>query len=89
MARYPLSSLIIAFLSLAKLGFSAAVDFSRCRCFPGDACWPGVGDWANLNRSIEGGLIATVPIGSPCHNPTFDAAQCKSIQENWTQPSLQ
>ena len=77
---------LIFFLTLLHLKFSAAL---QCRCFPGEACWPTSADWTNLNSSVDGRLIATIPIGSPCHDPTYDAARCLAIQEKWFDPSEQ
>ncbi|KAK6211538.1 isoamyl alcohol oxidase (FAD binding domain-containing protein) [Colletotrichum tabaci] len=54
-----------------------------CKCFPGDACWPATAQWNALNTTVGGNLIATVPLGSPCHDPTYDAAVCASLQSQW------
>ena len=58
-----------------------------CRCFPGDACWPSQLLWQNLNSSLHGRLIATVPLGSPCHDPVYNATICKSLRANWREPT--
>ncbi|KAK2049429.1 FAD binding domain-containing protein [Colletotrichum somersetense] len=58
----------------------AAAD---CKCFPGDSCWPATAQWDALNTTVGGNLIATVPLGSPCHDPTYDAATCASLQSQW------
>lgn len=64
----------------------------RCRCFPGDACWPSLADWGSFNKTLGGKLIATVPIASPCHNSfpgvSYDADKCAEIQGNWARPQL-
>ncbi|KAK1981821.1 FAD binding domain-containing protein [Colletotrichum cereale] len=54
-----------------------------CKCFPGDSCWPVTEQWNALNTTVGGNLIATVPLGSPCHDPTYDAATCASLQNQW------
>ncbi|KAK2008927.1 FAD binding domain-containing protein [Colletotrichum eremochloae] len=56
---------------------------SDCKCFPGDSCWPAKAQWDALNTTVGGNLIATVPLGSPCHDPTYDAATCASLQSKW------
>ncbi|KAI1288978.1 FAD binding domain protein [Xylaria venustula] len=65
---------------------------AQCRCFPGDECWPSAADWASLNQSAHGALIATVPIASPCHDTfrgiDYDAKKCAYIQANWPRPEL-
>ena len=60
-----------------------------CRCFPGDACWPSQAEWASLNSSVDGRLIATIPLASPCHDPNHNAALCTSLQQNWFLPQQQ
>ncbi|KAK2053783.1 FAD binding domain-containing protein [Colletotrichum caudatum] len=54
-----------------------------CKCFPGDSCWPATAQWDALNTTVGGNLIATVPLGSPCHDPTYDAATCASLKSQW------
>ena len=60
-----------------------------CRCFLGDDCWPSPDTWSTLNDSIHGNLVATVPLGAPCHDPLYNAAVCKSLQQNWLEPEQQ
>lgn len=62
---------------------------SNCRCFPGDPCWPSQDVWAKFNESVDGRLVATVPLGTPCHDPNYNAAECKTLSEQWTDPALQ
>lgn len=71
---------------LALVGASQA---SKCRCLPGDACWPSTAVWNSLNSTVGGQLIATVPIGSPCHDPNYDADVCAELQDEWSLPQLQ
>ncbi|KAG4441556.1 hypothetical protein IFR05_002941 [Cadophora sp. M221] len=61
---------------------------ASCHCFPGDACWPSASSWSKLNSTIGGRLIATVPIGTPCHDPTYSASECAIVQDSWTSPKL-
>ncbi|KAL2869512.1 FAD-dependent oxidoreductase [Aspergillus lucknowensis] len=70
-------------LFLAGLATAAATS---CRCFPGDACWPSVDTWNQFNRSIDGRLVATVPLGLPCHDPHYDEELCAQLREDWTLP---
>ena len=61
----------------------------KCRCFPGDSCWPSSAEWAEFNTTLGGKLIATVPIGSPCHDGplgSFDEAKCAQLQSVWGFP---
>lgn len=82
MSKDRLSYVLLTAWILAGFSLPAAVDLTRCRCFPGDACWPSSEDWARLNSAVNGGLVSIVPIGSPCHDPAFDAAQCKALQDH-------
>ncbi|KAF2759924.1 FAD binding domain protein [Pseudovirgaria hyperparasitica] len=62
---------------------------NTCRCFPGDACWPTSDKWHELNTTVNGRLISTVPLASPCHDSEFgpyDEDACQAIQEAWTLP---
>ncbi|KXH56739.1 FAD binding domain-containing protein [Colletotrichum salicis] len=54
-----------------------------CKCFPGDSCWPATAQWDALNTTVGGNLIATVPLGAPCHDPVYDAATCATLQSEW------
>jgi hypothetical protein len=56
---------------------------------PTDSCWPAPSAWASLNSTVGGRLVATVPIGSPCHAPNYDAAACAVVKANWTKPEPQ
>jgi hypothetical protein len=66
-----------------------ALASRSCHCFPGDSCWPSTKSWSNLNSTVGGRLISTVPIGTPCHDPTFNAAECANLQSEWTLPQTQ
>ncbi|KAL4863901.1 hypothetical protein BDV12DRAFT_206087 [Aspergillus spectabilis] len=57
-----------------------------CRCFPDDPCWPSSATWNQFNHSVDGRLIATVPLGLPCHDPHYDEERCSQLQEEWTNP---
>jgi hypothetical protein len=62
---------------------------SSCRCFPGDTCWPSTEVWNELNRTLAGRLIPTIPIASVCHDSSFgpyDADACASVQSTWDWP---
>lgn len=60
-----------------------------CRCFPGDECWPSDAEWSSLNTTVEGRLIATVPLGSPCHDPSYDEEQCAYLRDQWLFAGIQ
>ncbi|KAI1436360.1 hypothetical protein GGR50DRAFT_651932 [Xylaria sp. CBS 124048] len=62
---------------------------NRCRCFPGDPCWPTDTEWGAFNRTVGGRLVATIPIAAVCHdNPwvPYDAEACAALQATWDYP---
>jgi hypothetical protein len=58
-------------------------DLPSCRYLPGDDGWPSPQEWDKLNTTVHGQLIATVPLGSACHDPTYNAKECAQLQEGW------
>ncbi|KAI4951192.1 Zinc finger E-box-binding homeobox 1 [Alternaria rosae] len=69
---------------LALLGVvSANPTPNQCKSFPGDKSWPSRAEWNSLNKTVGGRLVATVPLGAPCHVPTFDDATCESLKKDW------
>lgn len=60
-----------------------------CHCFPGDACWPTESEWSQFNTTIEGRLVQTVPLGTPCHAPNYNAATCAVLKDGWLLPEEQ
>ncbi|KAI5844025.1 FAD binding domain protein [Morchella snyderi] len=76
-------------LTLAALTALTAATSSTpdCRCFPTEPCWPSTADWAALNATVSGRLVATAPIGSVCHAPNYDAEKCKVLQDSWHDPA--
>ncbi|KAL4936698.1 hypothetical protein BDV06DRAFT_88748 [Aspergillus oleicola] len=65
---------------------AAASNSQSCRCFPGDECWPSPSTWNEFNKTIDGRLIATAPLGSPCHDPSYDETLCTQLRAAWTDP---
>ncbi|GAO19335.1 uncharacterized protein UV8b_05236 [Ustilaginoidea virens] len=66
--------------------WGAVCAASDCKCFPGDACWPSQGAWRALNESVNGRLVATIPLGSVCHGATYDATKCANLKDVWHIP---
>lgn len=90
----------LVLLSLCLPAFAAMEPWSspdqiqstaRCRCFPGDSCWPEPKTWSAFNATISGKLVATIPLAAPCHNDGFvayDQGKCAEIQDAWFQPTI-
>ncbi|KAJ5082232.1 hypothetical protein N7532_011275 [Penicillium argentinense] len=72
--------------TLAALASTVAAE--SCHCLPTESCWPAASAWASLNSTVGGRLVATVPIGSPCHAPNYDAVACATLRANWTEPQV-
>lgn len=79
----------LCLLASALATVTATAASPNCHCLPGDDCWPTVSQWRALNSSVAGRLIATVPIGAPCHEPGFDALACAQLQQHWHEPQTQ
>ncbi|KAK3381106.1 FAD binding domain-containing protein [Podospora didyma] len=65
---------------------------ARCKCYPGDSCWPSNNEWASLNRTVGGRLVRAIPPGAVCYDsfegtPTKDATQCAVVASQWTNAS--
>lgn len=60
-----------------------------CKCFPGDDCWPSFSLWSQLNKTIDGRLVKTVPLGTPCHAPNYNSEACAVLKDGWLLPEEQ
>ncbi|KAF1948088.1 FAD-binding domain-containing protein [Byssothecium circinans] len=73
---------VLAALALAADARSVKAN-TTCRYIPGDAGWPSAKEWQQLNATVGGRLIATVPLGSVCHTKgdfaAYDAAACAAL----------
>jgi hypothetical protein len=79
-------------VALAAFIFPASVivaDTPDCRCMPSDSCWPAATEWKALNTTVHGRLVATTPLGSPCHDPIYKGTECAILQSEWHDPQLQ
>ncbi|KAI5252056.1 FAD binding domain protein [Aureobasidium subglaciale] len=68
---------------------AASVNRADCRCFPGDACWPSANEWNSLNQTVNGRLIATIPLAAACHDDqyaAYDEERCSELQNSWLDP---
>ncbi|OCL04327.1 putative FAD-dependent isoamyl alcohol oxidase [Glonium stellatum] len=86
MARRTITKSLVG-LSLL-LSLCQAADTS-CKNLPGDYGWPTPHDWAQLNQTVGGRLIATIPQASICHPLPYydyDATACTTLREAWDLP---
>ncbi|XP_014550828.1 hypothetical protein COCVIDRAFT_42744 [Bipolaris victoriae FI3] len=91
--RFAKNALLLGALQFASLADAAPADAAPadappadCYRLPGDADWPATQAWSILNSTVNGKLVATVPIGSPCHDPTYDADACSALKSQWLNP---
>lgn len=73
----------------APLRYEQNATTPTCKCFPGDACYPAAAEWSSLNTTVQGRLVATIPLGSPCHDPNYDEEECAYLQDQWTYSGIQ
>ncbi|KAK1585490.1 uncharacterized protein LY79DRAFT_581098 [Colletotrichum navitas] len=64
---------------------------TRCKVIPGDDAWPGPDVWEQLNQTVGGRLIATVPQAAVCYPQGFadikpNQAECAELAKNWEFP---
>lgn len=84
-----MKSSTIGLAGLATVTAAAANASSQCYVLPSDSDWPATSAWDSFNTTVDGRLVATVPIGSPCHEPNYDATACAALQDDWTLASTQ
>jgi hypothetical protein len=71
---------------LASLSLAQAAVGGLCKSLPGDTNWPSQEAWNQLNATVGGRLIATVPAASVCHGANPDEAACAALKAQWDQP---
>ncbi|MCJ1395132.1 hypothetical protein MMC18_008013 [Xylographa bjoerkii] len=93
--KVDVSSYYVVLLGLASAATvvltSPIYSNNSCRVLPGDPTWPSTTQWANLNKTVNGHLIASVPESSVCHNSPFNdynAAACAVLQSTWNETVL-
>ncbi|KAI0179156.1 FAD binding domain-containing protein [Hypoxylon sp. FL1284] len=82
---------VAAAVAVRSKGGSSAQPF--CRVITSDPEWPGPDVWDALNKTVDGQLIATVPIAAPCHYTFIDNSGknasvynhdvCDDLRDNW------
>lgn len=88
-SMHPKSSVIGGlFLSLPFLP-SCYCLLPQCKIMPGDSAWPDSAAWDHFNSSIDGRLIRTVPVASPCHGLDFNITVCDFVRNQWHHPPFQ
>lgn len=86
--------LTMSFILLVILvPFVAAGLAQSCRNIPGDVDWPTQQEWASLNTTVGGRLIATVPLASVCHDEgefaQYNETACDALRQRWDLSQVQ
>ncbi|KDQ14470.1 hypothetical protein BOTBODRAFT_342903 [Botryobasidium botryosum FD-172 SS1] len=73
----------IQLLAALDVWSSTQQSASRSNCIEGSSCWPPASSWAELNRTLHGHLVRSLPPAAPCHSSYFDADACSTARNNW------
>ncbi|KGO72709.1 FAD linked oxidase, N-terminal [Penicillium italicum] len=72
-------------LGVGTLLFALVAAYEpQCRSLPGDVQWPRQNLWDRLNATVDGQLIAAVPLASVCHDPQYNETACAVLQKWWS-----
>jgi hypothetical protein len=77
---------ISAILLCATLALAQSNPEARCKHIQGDAGWPTRDEWQQLNQTISGQLIETIPLGAVCHHEpfgVFNQTACDELRRDW------
>lgn len=57
----------------------------ECKTYPGDSNWPTDATWNVLDQLLDGALIKTKPVASPCYQNwgDYDEVECAWLTANW------
>lgn len=93
--HFKFNPLVVGLLILPSLIAAASVTNAQsfanqtCRFLPQDSEWPSHEEWSELNTTINGRLIATIPLASVCHDPNFNETACAALVAGWILPQTQ
>ncbi|KAK7973254.1 hypothetical protein PG988_007388 [Apiospora saccharicola] len=87
------SSVFVASIASLTRDRASSGCAARCRTIPSDSAWPETSVWAQLNETVGGKLIQTVPIAAVCHKTLngqdsglHDEAKCAALRNVWFFP---
>ncbi|KAF2269519.1 FAD-binding domain-containing protein [Lojkania enalia] len=75
----------LAFTFFCAFALAASNLSTKCKCAPGDSCWPSFSDFSALNRTLGGRLIQALPPASVCYQdqPNYNATACDIVTTSW------
>jgi hypothetical protein len=64
-----------------------------CKVIPSDLQWPSQDTWTQLNQTVRGRLIASVPEAAVCHSSGYgplpeNEAACDALKPQWSLPAV-
>ncbi|RDW74765.1 hypothetical protein BP6252_05907 [Coleophoma cylindrospora] len=83
-------SLATASLLLSYVDAVPTLGKSSCKNIPGDHAWPTSVEWDQLNQTVSGQLIGTIPLAIVCHIDSYDnynETACAALQAVWDLPA--
>jgi len=83
MAGYHRLFAFVTALLLCHYAYATPYGYTNCKNIASDHGWPNQEDWVRLNKTVEGRLIATVPIATYCHDPSYHQSQCQVLKDTW------
>lgn len=81
-----LAASLLCLLSVSNPARAANIKRAQtCRVTPSSPNWPSKAEWAALNASVSGRLIAPTPPGAVCHTarPEYNADACATVSSQW------
>ncbi|KAI3329928.1 FAD-binding domain-containing protein [Ustulina deusta] len=62
----------------------------KCKCAPGDFCWPSDSDWAAFNTTVDWRLLRTELPAAVCYpgSANYNRAACESVITAWNDPAF-
>ncbi|KAI7760665.1 hypothetical protein LZL87_007877 [Fusarium oxysporum] len=77
-------------LAVLAVGTEAIGSTPRCKCVPGQSCWPSPSEWKTFDKKISSSLIKTEPIAQSCYpGPEKDLKQCAYVNRMWSDQDFQ
>ncbi|KAM5349446.1 hypothetical protein ACJ41O_005951 [Fusarium nematophilum] len=65
-------------------------SLARCRCIPGQSCWPSEHEWKTFDHLLGGRLIKNKPVAQSCYpGPAEDLDECAYVNEMWSDQDFQ